>query len=98
SSSSSPLPSTTPFRSGDFLRQQQLSLAILSIAAAGLAVIAILTTGLLANLLSERRKSLTVIARSRGASTGQLLTAQALEALALRSEEPTSELQSREKF
>lgn len=64
----------------DFLQQRQLSVAVLSIAAAGLAIVAILTTGLLATLLAERRRELTIISRSRGASVGQLLTAQFIEA------------------
>jgi putative ABC transport system permease protein len=66
-----------------FVSQRRLSEAILAVVTIGLAAMAAVVIGLLAALIADRRRAATVLQRGRGASAGQIIGAQLVEALLL---------------
>ena len=66
-----------------FQRQRALTESILSLASIGLLAVAVTVLGLVAGLSAERRRDTVALVRSRGASSFQVLSAQAAESLAL---------------
>ncbi len=82
-------PGSIVFRSGlldiidGYLERRAASEAVLSVAAIGPLAVAIGALGLVAAIIIRRRRTALALARGRGASAGQLLTAQLWEGLLL---------------
>jgi putative ABC transport system permease protein len=63
--------------------ESNLSRTLLALVGIGLLVVALAVIGMLASLIAARRSGTIALARARGASAGQMLTAQAAEGLLL---------------
>ncbi|CAN5159780.1 FtsX-like permease family protein [soil metagenome] len=66
-----------------FEARQQQAIAVLALAAIGLLAVTVAVIGLLATLMVDRRRSSIALQRGRGASSGQLVTAQTIEGVLL---------------
>ncbi len=66
-----------------FALQQNLTVSILSLGVIGLLAVALATIGLVAAFVAEQRRDAIRLLRGRGASPGQIISAQLVEGLAL---------------